>query len=328
MRTFLSPIGALAFILAFVIGCDDTGSDQGAGTAGDTGVPCELCGSECPDPAEWPAGFVCIAPGAFTMGTDEQALPRDNDETEHPVELTQPFFLAIHEVTQREWSTFFPNPSWHQEDAGRCEVDPCGDRPVERVNWYEAIAYLNAKSARDGLSPCYETTACNGQPGGPCADDTNECLGGYICQTVTPLSGCNGYRLPTESEWEYAARGEEGRQTYGVIDDIAWYFANARLRTHPVGLLRESPNGIFDLFGNVNEWVWDRYARDFGLFGDFSTTAINPRGGEFEMTRVTRGGAWNSGYEECRASNRENEFPGRRSYLLGFRAVRNIPPSP
>ena len=223
---------------------------------------------------------------------------------------------------------FFENPSWHTAAAARCEIDPCESRPVERVNWYEAIAYMNARSADEGLTACYQTDGCNGTPGRPCSNENNECLGGFICADVTQVRGCTGYRLPTEAEWEYAAAGEASSQTYGALDDSAWYFPNARLRTHPVGQQAASPEGLSDMFGNVYEWVWDRYARDFGLFGDFSSTAIDPQGGEFDMTRVTRGGSWNSGYEDCRASNRENEFPGQRSFLLGFRVVRNIPPTP
>ena len=324
----------MAVVLACALfACSEDGStaapttDGGVMTdmAANGDMGCSDCPVECPSEADLPEGFVCIPAGEFWMGSPEDQIPRDaNQEERHRVRITQPFLMGIHEVTQMEWQSLIGNnPAYFSESGGGCELEPCENRPVERINWHEAIAYANARSNAEGLRPCYETSSCDGELGAGC-EDRRECLAGYSCQTVTRLDACNGYRLPTEAEWEYAARGGLEDYRYGPIDDIAWYVGTARNRSRPVGGKEANPWGLHDVYGNVAEWTGDIFNQDYGFFGRPDQAIEDPNGGEFGDTRVVRGASWRDGYEWCRAAYRGTNFPARRSDVMGFRLVRQL----
>ncbi len=323
-RTAPTPV-ILVAALAALAGCDDTGGaaepDAVVDAAIDAGPALPTC-----DGVEIPTDFVCIGPGTFYMGTAEDDRPRGPDEDRHAVTITRPFMMAIHEVTQRQWVELMgDNPSWFSEGGEGCPFEPCEERPVERITWYEALAWLNARSEADGLSPCYTLEGCTGTIGSGCEAGRDRCLGGYRCVEVEWLDECDGYRLPTEAEWEYAARaGTEGR-VHGRLDDLAWYFGTARQRTRPIASKDPSPWGVYDMYGNVFEWTWDIYARNYGFFGDPDDPVEDPRGPEMGDTQVIRGCGWNSGHELCRSAARQNDFTAQRRNDVGLRAVRNVP---
>ena len=133
---------------------------------------------------------------------------------------------------------------------------------------------------------------------------------------LNAAAGGNRYRLPTEAEWEYAARAGTSGDRYGNLDAIAWYKDNSGGRTHPVG--QKAPNawGLYDMLGNVYEWVGDWY----GPYPGGSVT--DPRGPGSGSYRVVRGGSWGGDARYCRASNRSNDSPGDRATVLGFRLLR------
>ena len=219
--------------------------------------------------------FVLIEPGAFEMGSPAGEPERDNDETLHPVTLSQPFYLGKYEVTQEQWQAVMgDNPSYFSNCGATC--------PVEQVSWEDAQSFAEELNAREGVK---------------------------------------AYRLPTEAEWEYAARA--GTQTTYHFGDGAdplrshgWYLDNAGETTHPVGEQRPNAWGLYDMHGNVREWVHD-------WFGAYPGGAVtDPRGPEMGSSRVNRGGSWFSSARYCRAAGRHYDAPGGRDDGLGFRLVR------
>jgi formylglycine-generating enzyme required for sulfatase activity len=274
-----------------------------------------------PDAApEVPEGYVVVEPGTFSMGSAPQEPGRSDAEAQHTVTLTRPFVMKKTEVTQAEWETVMGyQPSYF---AG------CETCPVEYVSWWEAIAYCNALSAAEGLAACYELDGCT--EAGP----------DFVCDSITAVGGnpllCEGYRLPTEAEWEYAARagsttafagGEfEGEpdlaacEVEAALDTAAWYCANSGDEPHPVAGKSENAWGLHDTAGNVLEWVWDRYA-------PYETAeATDPWVDGAEGMRVLRGGSWSRVAAACRSAAREGLDPAERDGDTGLRPVRSVLP--
>lgn len=163
-----------------------------------------------------------------------------------------------------------------------------GDRlPVEGVSWWDAVRFCNALSQREGLAPAYRLHA-----------------GGEGVEWDT---SSEGYRLPTEAEWEHACRADTTGPRYGRLDEIAWYRGNSRERIHDVGGKRPNPWGLYDMLGNVWEWCWDVY--DAEVYGTY---------------RVLRGGGWFDEHWSCRASVRRRSHPTFQIDDVGFRVARSL----
>lgn len=273
-----------------------------------------------------PVGFVAISAGTFTMGSPPTEVGRgpSDPETQHAVTITQSFWLKATEVTQAEWSALMgTNPSYFTSCGGDC--------PVERVSWWDAIAFANALSDSEGLERCYVhgPWLC-GSPGGGCAPNDTFCD-----HAQCPLPGltfvglgCRGYRLPTEAEWEYAARAgtmtafhtgdlvfEPCSPLDPNLDAAGWYCGNA---TGPQDVAGKLPNawGLFDMHGNLQEWVHDWY-------GPYPTVNGGPASGP---GRIQRGGSWDRGGGSARSASRGWTSPRSRSYEYGFRVARSIVP--
>ncbi len=278
-----------------------------------------------PATAHRPA-LVPIAPGAFTMGSPEGEAGRYHDERAHRVRLTRRFLMAETAVTQAQYAALIGgNPAHFQggPDDGR--------RPVERVSWLDAVRYCNALSKAEGLALAYVIE------------------GGDVTWDRT----AGGYRLPTEAEWEYAARAGAATATYAgdldirdandapVLDGIAWYGGNSgsahpkavdssgwpgkqrthgRASTQPVKGKRPNAWGLYDMLGNIYEWTWDRYA----AYPESPAGAplADPAGPADGADRVIRGGSFYNWARRVRSAYRVTRSPGNRYRVLGFRPVR------
>lgn len=310
------------------------GCDDGEGGDADMNPPMNDAGadmqaepvSQCPDTL--PDGWACAPPGTFMMGAIDDDPSRQDDETRHEVTLTRALIVKATEVSQAEWMALMGNnPSWFREGGeGMCTGEGCASRPVERVSLFDAMAWLNATSEAEGLTPCYDLGDCSGEPGSGCEEGIDTCLAGYVCAGEDIYDEtCDGYRLPTEAEWEYLARAGADAPRHANLDTIAWYRITANQRTHPVGGLTPNAWGIYDTLGNVAEWTFDIYDRDYGTFRPDRNPVTDPPGPEFGQNRVLRGCGWRSGDMFCRVSARASDFPAQHSYALGFRAVRSVP---
>ncbi len=244
--------------------------------------------------------MVWIPGGEFTMG-DNQG---NSDEGPAHLVRVSAFLMDTYEVTQELLAQVqLPNPSRWNGLPGR---------PVERVRWRDAKQYCNERSLLEGLKPCY-----------------NEKTPDWDCDFTA-----DGYRLPTEAEWEYACRAGSGsRYDFGQPEKLkqyAWFDANGDQKTHAVGLKRPNAWGLHDLYGNVSEWCEDVYSPTFyGVSPSVDPTG--PKSPGKDVQRVTRGGSWKSSAEMCRATFRQGQHTGDTDACFytdycGFRAVRRVSP--
>ncbi|MET7569600.1 formylglycine-generating enzyme family protein [Streptomyces sp. NPDC005492] len=186
-----------------------------------------------------------------------------------------PFALARLPVTQEQYARV----TGERPSAAR------GDRlPVETVSWQDAVLFCNALSREEGLTPVY----------------------GVDGEAVVRDTAADGFRLPTEAEWEYACRAGTSGPRYGPLDDIAWHRGNSEERPHEPGGRLPNPWGLHDMLGNVWEWCWDLY--DPEVYGTY---------------RVLRGGGWFDEHWSCRASVRRRSHPTFRVDDVGFRVARS-----
>ena len=271
-------------------------------------------------PAEtMPEGYVEIPSGTFMQGSptnEEGRSAFQGVEQQRRVTISRGFWLKATPVTQGEWREVMGNnPSGFSSCGSSC--------PVEQVNWYETVTYLNRLSEREGLETCYEISGCTGTIGEGCPSKWGSCEG-YQCRTVD-FKGldCEGYRLPTEAEWEYAARAGTTGARYGNLDQIAWLRGSAGNQTQPVG--QKTPNewGLYDMIGNVEEWTGDwHYSFEYE-----KGSAIDPTGtfSARHPDKTVRGCSWNGFESNCRAAHRTSADPADRRSQRGFRAARTIP---
>ena len=228
------------------------------------------------------------------MGSPGNEPGRGGDEVEHQVTLSKGFHMQVTEVTNAQWiAVMATDPSTSHS--------PGANYPVDSVSWFDAVLFANTLSAAEGRSLCY-------------AD-------------AQPVANCTGYRLPTEAEWEYAARaGSKGNYWFGDI--VGDNEVNCRecgapwsgIGNAPIGSFKPNPWGLYDMHGNAFEWVQDCWQPNYQ---DAPKSSRAWEDGECQF-RVIRGGSWYYYSRMSRSANRQKNPGAVKSYWLSFRLVREI----
>jgi formylglycine-generating enzyme required for sulfatase activity len=237
--------------------------------------------------------LVLIPSGDFLMGSpDSDKDAFDDEKPQHRVAISRSFSLGAYPVTQEEYQRVMgQNPS---------EFEGSGRLPVEMATWFDAVTFCNRLSEAEKRTPFYKVT-----------------------DLEVSIRGGDGYRLPTEAEWEYACRaGTTTRYSFGDDDDqlaeYTWYHGNSGGQTHPVGQKPPNTWGLYDMHGNVWEWCWDWYdARSYG-----QSPVDDPSGPLRSTARVVRGGSWYRDPRNLRSADRYWHAPEDRRNCLGFRVAR------
>ncbi|SHJ55506.1 formylglycine-generating enzyme family protein [Flavobacterium haoranii] len=245
--------------------------------------------------------MVKIEGGTFKMGSKEKDVAADNDEQKEHDVTVKSFELSKFEVTVWEWKQYTKanklkmpeTPSWGWKD----------NYPMNNITWEEAISFCNWLSKKEKLQPVYSKRGPN-----------------YICNF-----NANGYRLPTEAEWEYAAKGgKKAKDTKfsgsDNADDVAWHKQISKNTPHTVGTKLPNELGLYDMSGNVWEWCWDWYNKDYYKI----EAGNNPKGPEMGERRSVRGGSWDSNVNYLRPANRISTPQNKTHEFYGFRVARTI----
>ncbi len=277
------------------------------------GIACTECDYEI-------EGFALIPAGTFKMGSNDGY---DANKPIHDVAITKDFYMGKYEVTQGEYEKYceyvekLPNSSYGEGD----------NYPVYYVSWYDALVYCNKRSIAEGLTPCYsieDFTDPDDWESVPIS--SNSSWDAVECDWES-----NGYRLPTEAEWEYAARGGDktittltysGLSSTSGVGSYAWYTANSDSKTHIVGQRRPNAFDLYDMSGNVSEWCWNWSTTEYDTTTEGESDPIGAFNGS---SRVHRGGGWSSNLTTCSVQYRDSKGPSLCSYTIGFRVVRSCP---
>jgi formylglycine-generating enzyme required for sulfatase activity len=281
-----------------------------------------------------PAGMVLIPAGNFTMG---DAIGEADTATPTHTVFVSAFYMDKYEVTKALWDEVYNWAINHSYVFDSVELLGYGkdtNHPVQLVNWYDAVKWCNARSEKEGKTPAYYTSAAQ----------KTVYRTGQVDMANAWVKWNRGYRLPTEAEWEKAARGGLSGKRFPWGDTITHSNANyvsstdfamgdtsstsgnhpiyndeRRPYTSPVGSFAANGYGLYDMIGNVWEWCWDRY----GAYGSAAQT--DPRGFDSGSHRVYRGGSWNDEAWYTRSAYRNNTIdPTVRGNVIGFRPV--LPP--
>ncbi len=294
-----------------------------------------------PATTEWlydpnpPANMSLIPAGSFTMGNCMATNEGGAGELPLHTVYVSAFYMDRYEVTKGLWDDVYNwatnhGYSFDYSDSGQGKTN---NHPAQSMTWYDAAKWCNARSEKEGLGLAYYTDAAQ----------TTVYRSGQVSMDNSWVKWSSGYRLPTEAEWEKAARAGSGKQRFPWGNTIkhsqANYYSLAFGNSHytydinptqgyhttfatggfpytsPVGYFAANGYGLYDMAGNVREWCWDGY----GTYSSGSQT--DPRGVSSVSSRVRRGGCWSLFADNCRTAYRDGPYPTARSGIIGFRSV-------
>jgi len=318
---WLATVLVVASIALGIIGCSNPSGPSGSGNGGaqqggaNGGNHGEQPGGGTQE-VVIPKGFVLVE-GTTITGT-ESWTPSSNVFVSGR-NLTIPnLIVSDHEVTRGEYKAVMESDpstaSAYDKDGKELEGKDVLNNPVNYVNWYYALVYCNKLSKKENLTPCYSINSSTNPN-----DWGVPTLGDVTWDAAKCNFKANGYRLPTEAEWEWLARGGENYKYAGSdnVDDVAWYEENTEEKgtsgTREVKTKAPNGYGLYDMSGNVFEWCWDWY--------DSISDSTPADGASSVNVRVCRGGSWDFAF--CRVANRNYSSPTIRSDNCGFRVVRN-----
>jgi formylglycine-generating enzyme required for sulfatase activity len=280
-----------------------------------------------------PSGMALIPAGAFTMGDTLDGESATGESDAIPISVTvSAFYMDVNLVSYSQWQSVYTYATSHGYGFDHGGSGKAANHPVQTVDWYDVVKWSNARSQQAGLTPVYYTDA-----GLTHVYKTGD-LAPYVNWTA------NGYRLPTEAEWEKAARGglsgqrfpwgdtiSESQANYygGTTNDYSYdlgpngfnalFDTGAYPYTSPVGYFAANGYGLYDMAGNVFEWCWDWYGTPYG-----QPTTTNPTGPASGSYRVLRGGGWGYDAGSARCAFRLIFNPYYDYNSFGFRCVRGL----
>ena len=272
--------------------------------------------------------MILIKGGTFTMGSPRNSVMAKNEERPaHSVTLGD-FYLGVYEINQGQYYEITGlQPSKVLTSSENKTPQGWMTLPVDTVSWYDALVFCNKLSIQEDFNPVYKIDDSTDP------NDWGDVPRNKISKTwdsVEIVAGANGFRLPTEAEWEYAARGGAGTPNDNLTmwfknkpeiqryyEKIAWIHSNSDNKSHEVGSMPPNELGLYDIAGNAMEWCWDWYA----LYK--ADPLENPKGPPTGDERIIRGGAWSYDTEYCRPTYRHKLEPWKQLVNLGFRVARS-----
>ena len=299
-----------------VAGCSNpsSGNESTAGSTGGSGNSSGTGNSG----VNIPEGFVKVK-GTTITGSESWTPTSDVFVSGRSITISD-MYVCDHEVTRGEFKEVMgtdpSTASAYDKDGNKLTGDAVLNNPVNYVNWYAAIAYCNKLSLKENLTPCYSVSGVTDwenldYSSIPTEKDTN-------WDALTYNKEADGYRLPTEAEWEWLARGGENYTYAGsnTVDDVAWYTTNTNdTGSREVKTKQANGYGLYDMSGNVYEWCYDWYGTVRSSTAD--------TGASSSSDRVRRGGSWNRNDSRCAVSSRNFDYPYSHNINCGVRVVRS-----